>query len=390
MSKQPLAILNIGLDRELLIRGESTEAQQRQLFYCQQLPARIVHLVKAPADYPAAPFDLDPALHIVPCPVRHWAGFVPIAIAKGTALLKTERFDLIQVQEPYLAGIAGAYLSRRFGVPLVAGLYSDEVDNPAWLAERWLNRLANRVAKAVLRRAAGTRTDSCAVAERVAGGGYRHLTYIPFLITHAERLVAADAGAPSLRERLLAGRDGPLLLAVSRLEAEKNLPLMLRAVAAVVERQPGLVLAVAGSGRLAETLAREAAALLPGRVRWLGWVASDALAAYYQAADLMLISSDRESAARVLTESLLAGTPVLSTDTAGAREVVEDGVSGRIVPVGDAAAYAQALIELTTDLARMAQMGANGQKRMRTSVTAEAVVTQLRNFYRGAMGAATR
>lgn len=390
MSERPLTILNIGLDRELLNRGTQTEAQQRQLFYCRHLPARIVHLVKAPAECAPEPFDLDPNLRIVPCPVRHWAGFVPAAISRGAALLGSERYDLIQVQEPYLSGIVGAWLSRRHGVPLVVGLYSDEVDNPVWLAERWLNQLANVIAKAVLRRAAGTRTDSQAVAQRVARRGYRRLTYIPFLITHAERLVAADAAALSLREQLLGGRPGPLLLAVSRLEAEKNLPLMLRAVAAAVERQPGLVLAVAGSGRLAETLAREAAALLPSRVRWLGWVASDALAAYYQAADLMLISSDRESAARVLTESLLAGTPVLSTDTAGAREVVEDGVSGRIVPVGDAAAYAQALIELTTDLARLAQMGANGQQRMRASVTAEAVVTQLRNFYQGAMGASAR
>lgn len=390
MSERPLAILNIGLDRELLNRSTQTEAQQRQSFYCRQLPARIVHLVKAPAEYPPEPFDLDPSLRIVPCPVRHWAGFIPAAIRRGVALLRTERFDLIQVQEPYLSGLVGAWLSRRHGVPLVVGLYSDEVDNPVWLAERWLNHFANLVAKVVMRRAAGIRTDSRAVVKRVAGGGYRQLTYIPFLITHAERLVAADAAAPSLRERLLEGRPGPLLLAVSRLEAEKNLPLMLRAVAAAVERQPGLVLAVAGSGRLAESLARDAEGLLPGRVRWLGWVASDALATYYQAADLMLISSDRESAARVLTESLLAGTPVLSTDTAGAREVVEDGVSGRIVPVGDTAAYAEALIELTADPARLALMSANGQQRMRASVTAEAVVTQLRCFYRGAMGAVGR
>lgn len=390
MSERPLAILNIGLDRELLNRDTQTEAQQRQLFYCRQLPASIVHLVKAPADCSPEPFDLDPALRVVPCPVRHWTGFVPAAIRRGAALLRAERYDLIQVQEPYLSGLVGAWLSRRHGVPLVAGLYSDEVDNPVWLAERWLNRLANRVAKAVLRRAAGTRTDSRAVAERVASGGYRQLTYIPFLITHAERLVAADAAAPSLRARLLDGRPGPLLLAVSRLEPEKNLPLMLRAVAAAVEKQPGLVLAVAGSGRLAESLARDAENLLPGRVCWLGWVAGDALAAYYQAADLMLISSDRESAARVLTESLLAGTPVLSTDTAGAREVVEDGVSGRIVPVGDTATYAEALIDLTADPARLARMGANGQQRMRASITAEAVVTQLRRFYRGAIGEAAR
>lgn len=385
MSKRRLAILNIGHDRELLSRGIQTEAQLRQLFYCEHLPARIVHLVKAPANCSGLPFDLDPELRIVPCPVRHWIGFIPATIARAASLLKNEHFDLIQVQEPYLAGAAGAYLSRRFGVPLVVGLYSDEVDNPVWLAERRLNRLANLVAKTVLRRAAGTRTDSRAVASRVAGGGYRHVTYIPFLITHAERLRTVDSGALVLRERLLAGNAGPLLLAVNRLEAEKNLSLMLRAVAAAIQARPGMVLAVAGTGRQAEFLAKEAETLMPGRVRWLGWVATDELAAYYQAADLMLISSNRESAARVLTESLLAGTPVLSTDTAGACEVVEDGVSGRIVPVGDVGAYAQALIDLTANTRCLAQMGAQGQQKMQASVTGEVVVKQLREFYRNAL-----
>jgi glycosyltransferase involved in cell wall biosynthesis len=385
-----LAILNIGLDRELLSRETRTEAQERQLFYCRQIPARIVHLVKAAPACSPEPFDLDPALCIVPCRVRHWAGFVPAAIRRGAALLRAEHFDLIQVQEPYLSGLVGAWLSRLYGVPLVVGLYSDEVDNPVWLAGRLLNRMANQVAKAVLRRAAGTRTDSRAVALRVAGGSYRLVTYIPFLITHAERLVATDAASSMLRARLLDGRPGPLLLAVSRLEAEKNLPLMLRAVAAAAEMKPGLVLAVAGSGRLAEFLAKQAESLAPGRVRWLGWVASDTLAAYYQAADLMLISSDPESAARVLTESLLAGTPVLSTDTAGAHEVVEDGVSGRIVPVGDTAAYAEALIEMISDPVRLARMGMTGRERMRASVTAEAVVTKMRDFYRNVLGALDR
>ena len=95
-----------------------------------------MHVVKAPSDAPATAIDLDPHVRIVPCPVSHWGQFLFAAIRAGAEELRSGRFDLIQVQEPYLSGLAGAVLSRRFGLPLVVGVFSDEVDNPVWLAER--------------------------------------------------------------------------------------------------------------------------------------------------------------------------------------------------------------------------------------------------------------
>jgi len=388
MSGGSLNILNIGLDRDLLPRDTRTEAQTRQLFYTRNLPARLVHLVKAPLATAGDRFDLDERLSVVPCPVRHWTLFIPAAIHQGATLLRQERFDLIQVQEPFVSGLVGVYLARRFGLPLVVGLYSDEIDNPVWLAERPLNRLANCIAKWVLRRAAAARTDSRAVAERLASYGYRHLVYVPFLITHADRLLNPVPQAPVLRARLLSGQRGPLLLAVCRLEQEKNIYLMLEALAGAARQHPGLVLAIAGQGSLRSELEAEAERLAMGRVRWLGCVRNAEMPAYYHAANLLLLSSNRESAARVLYESLLAGTPVLTTDTAGAREVVEDGVTGRIVPVGDTRAFAQALAELCADPERLVRMGQAGRTRMQASVTAEAVVRQLRQVYERALGRA--
>lgn len=385
MNKKPLTILNIGLDRDLLSRDVRTEAQTRQLFYTRSLPARLVHIVKAPTDTPCTRIDVDENLSIVPCPVRHWSQFIPAAIRLGSKLLREESFDLIQVQEPFVSGLAGVSLARRFHLPLVVGLYSDEIDNPVWLAEKPLNRLANRIGKWVLRRAAASRSDSLAVAERLSHYGFRHLTYIPFLITHADGLLAPDAAAQAIRLRLLDGQAGPLLLAVCRLEQEKNIPLMLSAFASAAKQHTGLVLAIAGSGGLADTLAQEAEQIEPGRVRWLGWIGNTEMPAYYQAADLMLLSSNRESAARVLYESLLAGTPALSTDTAGAREVIEDGVTGRIVPVGDFDAYTHALIELCSTPDRLEEMGREGRLRMSSRVTAEAVAQQLRAVYEKAL-----
>lgn len=388
MSEARIAILNIGLDRDLLVRDHQSEAQRRQSIYADGIPASIVHLVKAPADASREAILCGGQVRVMPCPVSHWTLF-PFAVMRlASRELRKVRFDMVQVQEPYLCGLAGAMLALRFRLPLVVGVFSDEIDNPVWLAERRLNRAANVVAKWVLRRAAAIRIDSRAVVERLARNGYRNLTYVPFLITNADRLAAPSPQAAAVRARLLGSRAGPLALAVSRLEAEKNVSLMLRAVGAAAKVQPGLVLAVVGEGRQAAELAAEAEQVAPGCVRWLGRIENAELPAYYQAADVTLLSSNRESAARVLSESLLAGTPVLTTDTAGAREMIEDRVTGCIVPVGDVDAFAEALAAMCRDPGRLAQMGQAGRARMTNSVTADAVVRQLRGFYAHALGRA--
>jgi len=386
MSKGFLTILNIGLDRDLLSLEKRTEAQARQKFYADRLPARLVHIVKAPHGASIKQIDLNDNLSIIPCPVRHWTQFIPAAIRLGNKLLRRESFDLIQVQEPFVSGLAGTWLGQRFRVPLVVGLYSDEIDNPVWLAESPLNKVANYIGKYVLKRAAAVRSDSLAVAERLSFYNFKNLTHIPFLITNSTNLLASDIKAQEVRLRLLDGLSGPLLLAVCRLEPEKNIPLMLAAFAGATKRNKGLVLAIAGHGSLEKALKQEAERIVPGRVRWLGLVSNIEMPAYYQAADLMLLSSNRESAARVLYESLLAGTPVLSTDTTGTREVVKDGVTGRIVPVGSVEAFTQALVDLCGTPDRLQKMGDKGQRYITSKVTGEAVIRNLRALYYKASG----
>jgi glycosyltransferase involved in cell wall biosynthesis len=91
-----------------------------------------------------------------------------------------------------------------------------------------------------------------------------------------------------------------------------------------------------------------------------------------------LLSSDYESSARVLSEAMLAGTAVVTTDTAGAREVVEDGVTGEIVPVDDAAAFAAAIVRVAGDPDLCRRMGDAARARADAVVSQAAVVAGLR------------
>lgn len=373
-----LRILNIGLDRALLEEQGGSESQTRQVLYAQEIPAEITHLVKAPPTNRRERLVLgDGLVRVIPVPVHHWAIFPFAAIRAGGRVLRQEKIDIIQAQEPILCGLVGLWLSRRYRVPLIVGAFTDQVANPAWASASLVNWFADVVGRAVYKQADAIRADSLAVMQRLQASGFPQASFIPFLITNAEMLVQPAAKAAIVRRTLLGDRNGPLLLAVARLESEKNIDLMLQAVERVVKSMNGVVLAVVGDGSLRKKLEQRFAAEW---VRWLGWVPNTELAAYYQAADLSLLSSDIESSARVLTESLLAGTPVLTTDTAGAREVVEDMRSGRIVPTGDLDAFTRVLLELCENSRQLDEMGKCGQQMVGAHMSRANIISGLRQL----------
>ena len=138
------------------------------------------------------------------------------------------------------------------------------------------------------------------------------------------------------------GHTGARLLAVGRLKEAKNYPVMLRALSQLLERRPAH-LVILGTGpqeahirQLVRTCGLNEHVSLAGHV--------DVLAAYYQRADLFILSSDYEGFGNVIVEAMSCGTPVVSTDCpSGPREILEYGALGRLVPVGDASALAIAI-----------------------------------------------
>ena len=142
-----------------------------------------------------------------------------------------------------------------------------------------------------------------------------------------------DAG---LRKRLGA-LDGPLLLHVGRLAAEKNVRLALQAFRAARRLLPGSRMVVVGDGPLRNQLAREF-----DDVSFVGSLSGDLLAAHYASADLFLFPSLTDTFGNVTLEALASGLPVVAYDLAAASEHVLDHLSGRLVAPGDEAGFVAA------------------------------------------------
>lgn len=371
-------ILDIGLDRGMLQPDGGSEAQRRQAVYADALGADIVLLVKAPSAASPGPVRwADGACAAIPVRVPNALLFPFAALLRGARLLRGNAFDVIQAQEPFLSAWPAWILARFAGARFVVGAFSDQVGNPAWRAKSRVNRIADRCARFIYARADAIRADSRAVTGRLHALGLGQARFVPFLITNARALSAPDPRRDGMRAECLGHLPGPLLLAVCRLEPEKNLPMMFDALRRAIAHLPGARLVVAGDGSQRRAL-EEACSDLSDRVRFLGMVENTGLAPLYQAADLLLLSSDYESSARVLSEAMLAGTAVVTTDTAGAREVVEDGVTGEIVPVGDAAAFAAAIVRVAGDPDLCRRMGDAARARADAVVSQAAVVAGLR------------
>ena len=146
-----------------------------------------------------------------------------------------------------------------------------------------------------------------------------------------------------------------VLTHVGRFAPPKNHALLIEAFAQTRADTP-LYLLLVGGGELENAVREQVAALgLQGRVRFLG-VRAD-VAGILRASDVFVLSSRVEGNLMSVMEAMAAGLPVVSTAVGGVPELVRAGVTGLLVPAGDACSLAEAIAQLGCDPARRAAMG---------------------------------
>lgn len=155
--------------------------------------------------------------------------------------------------------------------------------------------------------------------------------------------VDPDAGS-DVAEDAWNGWTGRRILTVGRFKPQKNHKLLIQAFKKLL-RTTDAELMIVGMGSLeAETAAFARKEGLADRVLFPGHF--EDVAPFYKAADLFVLSSDYEGFGNVIVEALAFGLPVVSTDChSGPAEILDRGVYGTLVPVGDADALAEGMAE---------------------------------------------
>ena len=160
----------------------------------------------------------------------------------------------------------------------------------------------------------------------------------------------ADAGSVAYTEAQIAPlADGPVLLYVGRFTAVKRLTLLIEAYAAARERfttRAPLVLLGGFPGEWEDEHPAAAIARTGAQDVFLaGWHGHDALPAFLNAADVVVLPSVREQFGQVLVEGMACGLPCVAVDAHGPSEIVRDGETGWLTRPDDAGSLADALVD---------------------------------------------
>jgi len=243
---------------------------------------------------------------------------------------------------------------RNAAVPMVQSLHVTDERGRGRLGERGLRALEQ--AAAIIAGSAATRdffTPKLAAAERA------HV-----IIGGVDGFAAASA-APYRRAR-------PYLLCACRLHLEhKALDVLIAAFRMVANDFPWVDLLIAGGGpdveRVAQLVEDSGCA---ERIELLGVKSREELRALHRGAlAFVLPSRPGECLPLVYLEALAAGTPVIGTDTGGAREVICDGDNGFVLAPGDVDGTAAAMRTLLADETMRTAMGARGRQLMTDNYT---------------------
>jgi L-malate glycosyltransferase len=152
---------------------------------------------------------------------------------------------------------------------------------------------------------------------------------------------------------------------VARLRSEKGHAFLFHSMKQVLRSAPNAMLAVVGDGPDALALRQLADQLgIAGSIFWLGTKSQEETFALYGIMDVVVIPSEFEGFGLSAAEAMAAGVPVVASNVDGLREVVEDGVSGILVPFGDVEKMASALLAVRFDAVKAKEMGQKGRRRV--------------------------
>lgn len=133
-------------------------------------------------------------------------------------------------------------------------------------------------------------------------------------------------------------------------------------------------------GRLERLIAKHG---LQERIHLLGRVAE--AGPLLASLDVLVSASHAEAFGLAMAEAMACGVPVVATATDGARAIIEDGVTGRLVPIGDAEALERAVTDLLDDPELRGRFGACGRERVRERFSLERMVKATEAVYREAL-----
>jgi glycosyltransferase involved in cell wall biosynthesis len=294
----------------------------------------------------------------------------PIALARLTRFLKAGSFDVVQTWI-FAANTYGRVASRLARVPVVV------------VAEMAVDLWKGGVERFVDHRLASW-------CDRMVGNSNAVVDFYRTLGVPNDRLAMIYSGVedvepPAVDPRAIRAEFGfadgaPLVLFVGRLAEQKRVEDLLKALDLLQHVQPNLRALIVGDGPLRRRLEENAHLYhLDGLVRFLGH--RDDVPRLLAAADLVVLPSAYEGLPNVVLEAMRFRKPVVATAAPGTTEVVVDGQTGLLVPIGKITHLARAIRDVVRDPALASRLGEAGRARVEADFRADTMVAHFAELY---------
>lgn len=316
-----------------------------------------------PDTHPAVRFAMEhgvPALQILdPAPWSRQAG------ASLRALLQQKRPPVVHSNDYRSDVLAWAARGSGLDITLVSTCHGHTGATARVRLYEFLDRLLLPRFDCVI----GVSEYQCRLLRRW-GVPAEHIVHLPNFIEPGWEAGDARAQRAETRRRLGLDEQNPLLGYFGRDSREKGLDVLLKAFPLIRQKRPDVRLVVVGpEGRPAED-----------GVIWAGFQPD--IRPWLYACELVVVPSLREAFGLAALEALALGRPVIASRAGGLPELIQDGVSGRLVPPGNADALVEAVLETLADPARTVEWGEAGRHAVWSRYRAEVILPQWVELYR--------
>jgi len=299
-------------------------------------------------------------------------------LSSGTALARAARgYDLVHAHQLYLDAISAVAVRPFTRVPVVAivacgGYVGDlaRLRGMRW-SGLWLEAL-RRIDRLV--------AISGEIHGELVADGFDP-TRIVRIPNGVDTTWFCPAQDPQEAKRALGWGARTTVLFAGRLDAQKDVESLLEAWHAVASQRPDAQLVVLGTGPLEEQLKGLTARLgLADTVHFAGYRIDPR--PFYQASDVFVLPSRAEGMPIALLEAMACGRPCVATAVGAAPELIEDGVTGLLVPPRAPEEIARALHRLLEDADLARRLGAAARRRVESRYDIERVADLYVNLYR--------
>lgn len=295
-------------------------------------------------------------------------------------LIRREQPDIVHTHTAK-AGTLGRLAAKLTGVRVVIHTFHGHVFHSyfGYLRTKfflWLERLLAKFTDIII--TVGEQQRNEIIGYRIAEP--EKVVSIP-LGLDLKPFVTADVNPQQLRRELNLPPETLLVGIVARLVPIKNHLCFLKAVEIIAHRLDNVRFLIIGDGELRGSLERKTRELnLESRVIFMGFQHS--LTKIYAGLDVITLSSFNEGLPVALIEAMAAGTPVVSTDVGGVRDLILDGDNGLLVPSNDHRALADAIHYLLTKPERRKMMGEAGRRKAYPQFDKNRLLEDIDRLYR--------